>query len=31
MDALVHCIATLLPPQPMQKSSVQSPIHRRIL
>ncbi len=31
MDALVHCIATLLPPQPMQKASVQSPVHRRII
>lgn len=30
MDALVHCVATLLPAQPLQRASVQSPTHRRI-
>ena len=30
MDALVHCIATLLPPQPTQRASVMSPVNRRI-
>lgn len=30
MDALVHCIATLLPSSPMQRASIQSPTHRRI-
>jgi phage terminase large subunit-like protein len=30
MDALVHCVTTLLPAQPLQRASVQSPIHRRI-
>ena len=30
MDALVHCIATLLPSQPMQRASVMSPVNRRI-
>lgn len=30
MDALVHCVATLLPPQPMQRASVMSPVNRRI-
>ena len=30
MDALVHCIASLLPPQPMQRAAVMSPVSRRL-
>lgn len=30
MDALVHAVSTLLPAQPMQRASVQSPVNRRI-